>query len=174
MSTKTKQLPWVTEPQKVQEYAEIGHPNYGVLKIPRFGSLTPNEELAIADYYIGLKNESLSEAKIEIATILLKYRFDGSWTRSDTLEKIQSFALVEDLYNFANNERSRWVGNAYLVKFEGSHGYLAASNYANICGGVLANRPDIPGTYFVFANPESVPLGFIAADFPLTQEQPKK
>ncbi|MEH2070008.1 MAG: hypothetical protein V7K47_17915 [Nostoc sp.] len=168
----TKQLPWVTEPQKVQEYAEIGHPNYGVVKIPRLGSLTPNEELAIADYYIGLKNESLSEAKIEIATILLKYRVDGDWTRNDTLE-IQSFPLVEDLYNFANNERSRWVGNAYLVKFEGSHAYTAARSYADTCGGVLANRPDIVGTYFVFANPESVPLGFVSADFTATQESKK-
>ncbi|MFN6535515.1 MAG: hypothetical protein RM021_003985 [Nostoc sp. EkiNYC01] len=169
----TKQLPWITEPKKVQECAEIGHPDYGVVKIPRFGSLTPNEELAIADYYINLKNESLSEAKIEIATILLKYRVDANWTRNDTLEKIQSFALVEDLYSFANNERSRWVGNAYLVKFEGSHAYLAAADYAKVCGGVLANRPDIVGTYFVFSNLESVPLGFFAADSTVIEE-PKK
>jgi len=159
-----KQLPWKTEPQQAQEYVEVGHPDYGVLKIPRLGSLTPNEELAIADYYVGLKNQSLSEAKIEIATVLFKYRVDPNWTRKDTLENIHSFPLIEDLYDFVNNERTRWVGNSYLVRLQGSDAYIAAADYATTCGGVVASRPDIVGTYFVFTEQSSVPLGFVVAD----------
>ncbi|MEH2467851.1 hypothetical protein [Nostoc sp.] len=160
----SKQLPWITEPQKTQEYAEIGHADYGVLNILRLGSLTPNEELAIADYYIGLKNQSLSEAKIEIATILFRYRVDPSWTRQDTLDKIERFPLIEDLYDFANNERSRWVGDGYLIRLTGSDAYIAAADYATTCNGVVASRSDIPGTYFVFAKPELVPNGFVITD----------
>ncbi|MFN6475236.1 hypothetical protein [Nostoc sp. DedQUE07] len=160
----SKQLPWITEPQKAQEYVEIGHPDYGVLKIPRLGSLTPNEELAIADYYVTLKQQSLSEAKIDVVTILFKYRVDPGWTRKDTLEKIASFSLIEDLYDFVISERTRWVGESYLARLQGNDAYIAAADYATTCGGVVASRPDIAGSYFVFADKSSVPLGFVVAD----------
>jgi hypothetical protein len=175
----SRQLPWSTEPKEVLEYAEVGSPEYGVLKIIRLGSLTPNEELAIADYYVGLKQQSLSEAKVEVATILFKYRVDPNWTRQDTLDKIKYFPLIEDLYDFANNERSRWVGDSYLVRLSGSDAYIAATNYAKSCGGVVAGRPDFAGTYFVFADQSKVPLGFVidsafyTAD-ETTPEEPKK
>ncbi|MEH1780412.1 MAG: hypothetical protein V7L26_15105 [Nostoc sp.] len=171
-----KQLPWLTEPQKTPQVSNIGHPDYGVLQISRLGSLTPNEELAIANYYIGLKGESLSEAKIEIATILLKYRIDPTWTRDDTLQVIESFPLIEDLYDFAGNERKRWVPDTYLVKFEGTEASTAATGYAVTSGGVVASRPDIAGTYFVFANKQLVPTAFVIADTDSTtvSEEPKK
>lgn len=172
----TKQLPWLTEPQKTTEVSNVGHPDYGVLQIPHLGSLTPNEELAIANYYMGLKGESLSEAKIEIATILLKFRIDPTWTTDDTLQAIQSFPLIEDLYDFANNERKRWVPDTYLVKFEGTEAHAAATDYAVSSGGVVASRPDIAGTYFIFANKQLVPTGFVIADADSTTvpEEPKK
>ncbi|AUB37408.1 hypothetical protein COO91_03353 [Nostoc flagelliforme CCNUN1] len=174
----SRQLPWSTEPKDALEYAEIGHPEYGVLKIARLGSLTPNEELAIADYYVGLKQQSLSEAKVEIATILFRYRVDPNWARQDTLDKIKYYPLIEDLYDFVNSERSRWVGDSYLVRLQGSDAYIAAANYAKACGGVVAGRPDIAGTYFVFADQSKVPLGFVVdSSFytdEITLEEPKK
>jgi hypothetical protein len=178
----TKALPWktkraVSSDQKV----EIGHPDYGVLLIEKKGSLTPNEEIEVSNYFLNFANQdSLSQAKIEIATQLLKSRVEPNWTREDTLKEIESFALIEDLYQFHSNERSRWVGQSYVVKTEGSDGYIAASDYARNQGCLVACRPDIAGQWFVFKSRTQVPDGFdIVCDYAKVieselEESPKK
>jgi len=103
-------LPWITTPPLSISTKDIGKPSYGIIKIPFYGSLTPNEELKVAKYMFSLKDETMSEAKIDLVTILLQARCDNTWTKENTLTEIKSFSLVEDLYSFLISERSGWQG----------------------------------------------------------------
>lgn len=157
----TKKLPWVTLPNSSTSDREIGNKNYGVLSIPYYGSLTPNEEIEIANYFVNLKDQSLSELKVYAATLLLQSRFDKEWTIADTYEEIKSFALIEDLYNFFLSERNRWQANDYLLKIEGKSGSLdIAQTYAEKVEGLVASKNDLADTYFVFQKVEDCPANF--------------
>lgn len=159
----TKQLPWVTTPTTTPSTKDVGQPSYGVIKIPFYGSVTPNEELQVASYMLSLKEQqSMSEAKIDLVTILLKLRCDNSWTRDDTIAEIKSFQLIEDLYQFFVQERNRWQTTNYLLKVEGKGvgsvvKYL--DDYAQQVGACVALDAE-QQTYFVFAAIADVPQGY--------------
>ena len=152
----TKQLPWLTTPAITPSTKDIGQPSYGVLQLPFFGSLTPNEELEISNYMLQLKEQSMSEAKVDMATILLKLRCDRSWTKDDTCTQIKSFQLIEDLYEFLLGERNRWQPTNYLLKLEGNAGLQIAETYAKEVSGCVAKIAN-GETYFVFALSSDVP-----------------
>jgi hypothetical protein len=101
-------LPFKTLPKQSTETVDVGDATCGVLPVPKFGCLTVNEELAIAEYFAAVSPEvSMAVVKAEVASILLQSRFNAEWTIADT-KALPDFALVEKLYEFTLSERSRW------------------------------------------------------------------
>jgi hypothetical protein len=101
-------LPFKTLPKKSEETVDIGDERCGVLPVPKFGCLTVNEELAIAEYFAFVSPEtSMAVVKAEIVTLFLQSRINKDWTIADT-KALPDFELVAKLYEFASNERLRW------------------------------------------------------------------
>jgi hypothetical protein len=142
--------------------AEIGNAAIGAIELPRYGCLTPGEEIALSQYMLKLKEQSVSEMKLDVATLLLKSRHDTAWTRRDTEQQIQDFGLIEALYDFMLAERSRHAPKGQLLQVQGDGAAAIADQVAEQHQAISATREDFKAleTYFVFRRRDDVPSDF--------------
>ncbi|HLO85681.1 MAG TPA: hypothetical protein VK203_11845 [Nostocaceae cyanobacterium] len=166
----TVQVPWKKAPLLAEETQDLGTEATGILAIAKHGALSPNEEIAVSDYWLSVGNKSLSEAKVGLATIILRSRVDKNWTEEDT-RKLPQFGLVEEIYDFVISERTRWAGEKYLLLAQGSQGYDAALVVANSQNACVAVSPEIKNTWFVYYY-QDVPQGFNILFSPTASDSP--
>jgi hypothetical protein len=163
-----KPLAFKVQSQKKSQVEAIGNELTGVLELPRFGCVTPAEEIAIADYLLAVDQQSVSELKFDIATLLLQFRHDSEWTKADTKREIEDFQLIEGLYEFFSAERRRHSPNNQVLKVEGEDAQAIALDFAEPRKLVVATRSDFKSqnVWFVFASAEAAPEDFdVDADF---------
>lgn len=142
------------------------------IEIPKLGCVTVFEELEITEAFADIQQSKDSFAKLKLAALtgFLKNRFeDDSLTPDKLAVEAGSQAMIDVLYQFMENERSRWQPTNNVCKIEGgSESVECAKKYAEANHYVVATRQDlkINNTYFIFKNLETVPDGFeVVYDF---------
>lgn len=140
----------------------IGDETTGILEIAKLGCFTPAEEIAWTDYMMNLGEESLSEAKLNAVTLMLQSRHDREWTRKDTETQISDFRLIELLYDFFCNERTRHTPRTQLLRVDGEGAKEIACDYAQKHSAVAVSRADFvaQNVYFVMRSLADVPNDF--------------
>jgi hypothetical protein len=105
-------LPFKTAPQP--ETHTVGTPHSGTLELPKLYSVTPNEEIQIAEYLrrAGSGNDvaALNHCKCEIAALALSRIVapaDDQPTADDAAQ--MPLALVDDLFSYLLAERCAWA-----------------------------------------------------------------
>jgi hypothetical protein len=140
----------------------VGDETTGIIEVPKLGCFTPAEEIAWTNYMMNLGEESFSEAKLNVVTLMLQLRHDREWSRADTEAQIPDFGLVEKLYDFFVNERSRHTPKAQLLRVDGEGAKEIACEYAQKHQAVAVSRADFvaQNVYFVMRSPLEVPVDF--------------
>lgn len=163
-----KPLAFKVQSQKKSQTEAIGDDLTGVVELPRHGCVTPAEEIAISNYLLAVDQQSVSELKFDIATLLLQFRHDPEWTKEDTKREIEDFQLIEALYEFFSAERRRHAPQTQVLKVEGDDAHAIALDFAKYRKLVVATRADFKSqnVWFVFTSAEAAPEDFdVAADF---------
>jgi len=145
------------------------------IEVPKYGCLTYNEENAISQYYIGLKDGvSRVDARLSEITILLRSRFKLPSLKIDEVaEQASTMPMIDRLYEFVLGERTRWTPKEVLLEITGEVAKEIAIEAARQYKGIAATRPDLEleKRWVVFAKKGSWLEGFeILKDF--TDEEP--
>lgn len=142
------------------------------IEIPKLGCVTVFEELEITEAWVDIQQSKDSFAKLKLAALaaFLRNRFEDETLTPDRLAvEAGSQAMVDVLYTFMENERSRWLPSNNVCKIEGGlESVECARKYAETNHYVVATRDDLKvnNSYYIFKTLESVPEGFeVVHDF---------
>lgn len=142
------------------------------IEIPKLGCVTVFEELEITEAWVDIQQSKDSFAKLKLAALaaFLRNRYeDDSLTPEKLAVEAGSQAMIDVMYTFMENERSRWQPSNNVCRIEGGLESLeCAKKYAQTNHYVVATRQDLKvnNTYFIFKSLESVPEGFeVECDF---------
>lgn len=115
------------------------------IEIPKYGCLTYNEENAISQYYIGLKDGvSRVDARLSEITILLRSRFKlPNLKMEEVAEQASTMPMIDNLYEFVLGERTRWIPKEVLLELKGEVAKEMAIETARQYKGIAASRPDL-------------------------------
>lgn len=157
-----KPLAFKVRPQQNEQYREVGDDRSTSLEVLYRGCFTPAEEIAWSEYMMKLSDQSMSEAKVDAVTLMLQKRHDPAWTRQDTESQITDFHLIELLYDFFVNERTRHAPKAQLLRVEGIGAEEIARKAAQDNNAVAATRADFKALdiWFVFRSLADIPIDF--------------
>ncbi len=142
------------------------------IEITKLGCVTVFEELAITKVWSDIQQskDSFAKLKLEALAAFLSCRFeDDELTPEKLAIEAGSQAMIDVMYTFMENERSRWVPSSNICRIEGTPEALeCAKKYAEENHYVVATRQDLKvnNSYFIFKSLDVVPEGFeIVFDF---------
>lgn len=171
--TNILELPFETHPAIASEHYEvIGSEAIGIVKIKKYGCLTPNEKLAWEKYVLSVQNDVQSkriadgEITIKIVTMMLQSRLNPEWNEEST-RNIPNYPLVEAMFRFFDNERAEWTP-PWKMRIEGLDGRIVAIQYAKENECMVLTRRDMPLNYVIVdgdSPPESLLQWDIIEDF---------
>lgn len=139
-------LPFKTTTADKGENTELIEDGFGnSIEIPKYGCLTYNEENAISQYYIALKDGvSRVDARLAEITILLRSRFNLPNLKTDEVaEQANTMPMIDRLYDFVLGERTRWIPKEVLLELTGEFAKEMAIETARQYKGIAATRPDL-------------------------------
>ncbi|MEG5173291.1 hypothetical protein [Microcoleus sp. B3-D7] len=139
-------LPFKTTATQQGENIALVEDGFGnSIEIPKYGCLTYNEENAISQYYIGLKDGvSRVDARLSEITILLRSRFKlPELTTDQVADQASTMPMIDRLYEFVLGERTRWIPKEVLLELTGEVAKEMAIETARQYKGIVAGRPDL-------------------------------
>jgi|GEM_PF-2957734 len=139
-------LPFKTTATQQGENTALIEDGFGnSIEIPKYGCLTYNEENAISQYYMGLKDGvSRVDARLSEITILLRSRFKlPDLTTDQVAEQATTMPMIDCLYEFVLGERTRWIPKEVLLELTGEVAKEMAIETARQYKGIVAGRPDL-------------------------------
>lgn len=139
-------LPFKTTVTDKGENTELIEDGFGnSIEIPKYGCLTYNEENAISQYYMTLKDGvSRVDARLSEITILLRSRFNLPNLKTDEVaEQANTMPMIDRLYDFVLGERTRWIPKEVLLELTGEVAKEMAIETARQYKGIAASRPDL-------------------------------
>lgn len=115
------------------------------IEILKYGCLTYNEENAISQYYMALKDGvTRVDARLSEITILLRSRFNLPDLKIEKVaEQASTMPMIDRLYDFVLGERTRWIPKEVLLELTGEVAKEMAIETARQYKGIAASRPDL-------------------------------
>lgn len=155
-------LPFKTEPTNEPKTVKIEDGHGTSIEIPLKGSTTPNEEIAIQEFWASADKASLAQIKTGIVAAFLSHRFNQKISPEEILDQAKTWPMIENLYEFVKKERDQWKPSNVLAEVRGERAKESAFLLAKEYRGVAASRRDLiaQDLWYVFDAIESIPEGF--------------